>query len=152
MTLRFVTAFAVLAVLSRPALAEPPPAGAVVLDHIAIHVRDLDASAGFYRKLFGFGEVKAPVPRARWLVMGNGLSLHIVAGRTEPLNTSKWDHFAVSCADMAGMIARLDAMKIAWSDIQGRHAPQTRGDGVQQIFVRDPDGYWIEINDALKPR
>jgi len=31
-------------------------------------------------------------------------------------------------------------------------AGEVRPDGVKQNFVRDPDGYWIEINDALKPR
>jgi lactoylglutathione lyase len=24
----------------------------------------------------------------------------------------------------------------------------TRVDGVKQIYFKDPDGYWIEINDA----
>jgi lactoylglutathione lyase len=24
----------------------------------------------------------------------------------------------------------------------------TRVDGVQQIWLQDPDGYWVEINDA----
>ncbi len=27
-----------------------------------------------------------------------------------------------------------------------------RPEGVKQTFVRDPDGYWIEINDALRSR
>ena len=25
-----------------------------------------------------------------------------------------------------------------------------RPDGIQQIYFRDPDGYWIEMNDAGK--
>jgi lactoylglutathione lyase len=36
--------------------------------------------------------------------------------------------------------------------MDGRDVPQVRSDGVKQIFVQDPDGYWIEINDAAKYR
>ena len=25
---------------------------------------------------------------------------------------------------------------------------QTRADGVKQIYMQDPDGFWIEVNDA----
>ena len=32
----------------------------------------------------------------------------------------------------------------------GNHSPQVRSDGVRQIFIQDPDGYWIEVNDAPK--
>lgn len=64
---------------------------------------DLDRSTAFYKKLFGFTDLPAPVAFARWLSMG-----------------------------------------------EGKREIQTRPDGVQQIFVQDPDGYWIEINDALK--
>ncbi|MEZ6089086.1 MAG: hypothetical protein R3C05_13875 [Pirellulaceae bacterium] len=28
---------------------------------------------------------------------------------------------------------------------RGISAPRTRPDGGRQIFVRDPDGYWIEL-------
>jgi len=151
MTLRFAVAAAALMLTVSQAVAEAPPTPAASLDHIAIYVRDLDGSAAFYKDVFGFREVKAPFPIARWLVTGNGLMLHIVSGRTAPVQNSKWDHFAISCASMSKLIADLDAKKVMWTDIQGKHEPQTRPDGVQQIFVRDPDGYWIEINDALKP-
>jgi lactoylglutathione lyase len=96
--------------------------------------------------------VPAPVSFARWLVLGNGTMLHIVAGRTTPATPAKWDHFAIACADMTAMIASLEAKGIKWTDIDGKPKPQIRADGVQQIFIQDPDGYWIEINDALKPK
>ena len=25
--------------------------------------------------------------------------------------------------------------------------PQVRPDGIKQVYLQDPDGYWIEIND-----
>jgi lactoylglutathione lyase len=94
----------------------------------------------------------APFPIARWLVMGNGFALHIVGGRVQPLDQPRWIHFAVACTGMGEMIATLDAKHVAWSDIQGRPQVQVSPDGVKQIFVQDPDGYWIEINDALKSK
>jgi hypothetical protein len=36
--------------------------------------------------------------------------------------------------------------------MEGEHSPQVRSDGVRHIFVQDPDGYWIEINDSLKKK
>jgi lactoylglutathione lyase len=132
--------------------ADPPAPVAASFDHLALYVADLDRSATFYKTVFGFTETPAPVGFARWLVMGNGVMLHIVRGRPAPADASKWDHFALSCADMDRMIASLDAAGIEWADIEGKRTPQVRADGVKQIFVRDPDGYWVEINDALKPR
>ena len=29
----------------------------------------------------------------------------------------------------------------------GCKTPQVRPDKVQQIYLQDPDGYWIEVND-----
>jgi lactoylglutathione lyase len=125
---------------------------AAALDHVAIHVRDADASATFYKTVFGLKQIPAPVPFARWLVMSNGVTLHIVAGRKTPVEHAKWDHIALACADMDKMIQTLKEKGIPWTDIEGRNVPQVRADGVKQIFIQDPDGYWIEINDALKGR
>jgi lactoylglutathione lyase len=145
-------ALLLLAVAAPAATPPAPPSTAAAFDHVAIHVVDAARSVAFYRALFDLQEVPAPVPMARWLRFGDGTTLHIIPGRPEPVALGKWDHIALACADMGAMIRRLDAHKIAWEDIGGRHTPQTRGDGVQQIFVRDPDGYWIEINDRLKQR
>ena len=120
------------------------------MDHVAIYVSDLDRSVTFYRDVFGFREVPAPFPIARWLVTGNGMMLHIVKGRNLAVDNSKWDHIAFAWGPMAATIALLEAKMITWTDIQGHHAPQVRPDGVSQIFIRDPDGYWIEINGSLK--
>jgi lactoylglutathione lyase len=142
-----------LAILSnRLGAAEPVRSTAPSFDHLAIYVSDLNKSAAFYKDLFHFDEIKAPFPIARWLVMGNGVMLHMVAGRPTSVENTKWDHFAIAGASINGMIAELDRKHISWTDIQGKHEPQTRPDGVKQIFIRDPDGYWIELNDSLKPR
>lgn len=127
-----------------------PPIQAATLDHVAIQAADLDKSAAFYTSLFGLAEVRAPFPGVRWLALGGGVLLHIVGNRTGRSAHSRWDHIAFACTDMDAMIATLAMRHIPWVAMDGTHAPQVRPDGVKQIFVRDPDGYWIEINDARK--
>lgn len=132
------------------AAADTPVAAA--MDHVAISVVDIEKSAAFYRDLFGFKAIATPVPMARWLRMANGVTLHIVGNRTADSPHSRWDHLALSCDDMEAFIARLDARHVVWSNMEGGRTPQVRADGVKQIFIQDPDGYWIEVNDALKQR
>ena len=46
-------------------------------------------------------------------------------------------------------IKNLEKNKIEYEDWAGTKMKVTnRVDGVKQIYFRDPDGYWIEINDA----
>jgi catechol 2,3-dioxygenase-like lactoylglutathione lyase family enzyme len=122
------------------------------LDHFAIYVADLQKSVAFYRDVFGFEQVPIPVTFAAWLSMGKGVMLHIVAGRKEAVANTKWDHLSIACEDMAAMTASLDARHIPWASMDGKSEPAVRFDGVKQIFIKDPDGYWIEINDALKAK
>jgi len=100
----------------------------------------------FYTQVLGLREVPAPFPKeaARWLSLGNGRLLHIVAHGTLGAAHNRWDHFALACAVLDAMIARLDALHIAWASMNGLRAPQMRSDHVRQIFVQDPDGYNIE--------
>ncbi len=142
----------ILAALPGAIEASTPNHPVAAMDHVAISVIDADKSAAFYQSLFGFTQVHAPFPTARWLVMGNGVMLHIVGNRNSPSPHSRWDHLALACGDMDAFTANLDARHIPWSNMDGGHTPQIRGDGVKQIFIQDPDGYWIEINDALKQK
>jgi lactoylglutathione lyase len=137
---------------SRSLAAEDVAPFVAAMDHVAISVADADKSAAFYSDVFGFKQVPAPVPMARWLVMANGVMLHVVGNRKASSDHSRWDHLALACADMDAVISKLNARHVPWTDMDGRDVPQVRSDGVKQIFVQDPDGYWIEINDAAKYR
>ena len=147
-----VTATTLLALAAAAALAEARDLPAPALDHVGIQASDLDRSIAFYTGVLGLAEVPAPFPKAqaRWIAFGNGLMLHIVANGRPGAEHNKWDHFALACPDLKAMIARLDRLHVAWSDMADARAPQTRPDGVTQIFVRDPDGYEIELNDAAR--
>jgi lactoylglutathione lyase len=124
------------------------------LDHIALTVRDVGGTATFYKTAFGFTELKTPFAGGGgvvWLDMGNGTALHIFGGLKQPVADARERHIAITVADMTKVTDFLRSKGIAWQDFDGAaNEVQTRPDGVRQMFFRDPDGYWVEVNDALK--
>lgn len=128
--------------------------GFAMADHVAIHVADMDASAAFYRDVFGLSVIPSAVPRRRWLDLGGGMELHIIGGRTAPAATDRSVHLALRTKDLAPVLDRLKSKGMRWQDFAGTEGAVSvmRQDGVRQIFLQDPDGYWIEVNDALSRR
>lgn len=121
-----------------------------VLDHLAIFVADVERSAAFYEAVFGFGRVPEPFHDGRhiWLAIGHGLSLHIV-GNAEASREHELSHHTAFRTDAFDALRkRLETMGVPFENGRGEAAVNIRGDGVQQIYFRDPDGYWIEVNDA----
>lgn len=134
----------------QPPVAAAQPLATPSLDHVGIQASDLERSVRFYTTVLGLKEVTAPFPKteARWVAFGNGYLLHIVAHGQAGSSHNKWDHFALACTDLPAVIPRLDSAHVPWTDMTGSHRLQKRPDGVTQIFIRDPDGYDIELNDA----
>ena len=137
--------------------AAPPPVAtggagfAVGFDHTALHVADLGRSVAFYERLFGLEEIPAPGDPAviRWLSLGGGDQLHLIDYGDGSVEPTKAVHFALRVSDLDALIARVEEMGVPYSDWPGvAGAVSLRGDGVRQIYVQDPDGYWIEVNDA----
>jgi len=124
------------------------------LDHIAIHVRDIDASARFYGEVLGLEEVADPMGPGpfRWFALAPGIALHLVGGNAQPLPADEIkSHIALSAADFDATLARLEAANVPFGAMPGRPGRvTTRADGVRQCFVRDPDGHFVEINDARR--
>lgn len=134
------------------ALALMPQAGGspgARAEHVAIQAADLDRSAAFYRDAFGLAVIATPLKNRRWLDLGNGLALHILDGRTAPKPSNRNEHLAIHVADLGRVTAWLDQHAMAWTDLAGaQRTMQVRFDGVRQIYVQDPDGYWVEVSDA----
>jgi catechol 2,3-dioxygenase-like lactoylglutathione lyase family enzyme len=124
----------------------------VTMDHVALNVADLDASVAFYSGVFGFQEIPAAAKGRRWLSLGKGVALHLLGGRSQPVADNRSVHLALTSDNLEPILQRLRERKITWSDFAGTAGAISTGrsDGVRQIFLRDPDGYWIEVNDALK--
>ncbi len=117
--------------------------GIIKHNHIALQVKDIQASAKFYGETLGL--LSIPVPddlkaiRA-WFKIGEDQQIHLLAGRTEPVvNDRNGSHFAVFVENIDQTEAFLKKRNIAYH-------PQVRFDGVKQIYAADPDGYLIEFN------
>lgn len=144
---------ALAVLLATPALAQtlPPPAAPARLEHIALDVADLAKSVAFYRSLFGLREIPATVTGPRWLDLGRGVQLHLIPGRTAPVADNRKTHLALAVPDVDALMIELRRRNIPFTDFFGAPGKYTiaRSNGAKQIFVADPDGYWIEVNDQV---
>ena len=120
-------------------------------NHNALSVTDANRSAAFYKNVFQLTEItnRTQMDGIRWISLGEGKELHLVSIIKEPVTINKAVHFALNTNNMDGLVKRLKELKIAYSDWPGKPNTVTiRADGVKQIYLQDPDGYWIEVNDA----
>jgi lactoylglutathione lyase len=121
------------------------------LNHVAIFVKNLSISDAFYRQVIGLDSIGEPFHdgKHRWLSVGPGQSLHIIEGADQQKNYFKNNHICFSVPSVENFILLLRKEKIRWEDAAGQlYAITRRVDGVKQIWLQDPDGYWIEVNDA----
>ncbi|HEX2532928.1 MAG TPA: VOC family protein [Chitinophagaceae bacterium] len=121
-----------------------------VLNHIAHYVQDLKRSTDFYQHLIGLDTIPEPFHDGRhtWFSVGGAAHLHLISGAASVTAHDKNSHLCFSVPDMNVFIDRLKKAGIPYEDWPGKPAAVTRRvDGVQQIYFRDPDGYWVEIND-----
>lgn len=122
------------------------------LNHIAISIKDVDVSVAFYQKVFGFKEIKntASDSKTRWLSFGDGKSLHLIPRPDAEIKINKAVHFALSTIDIDAFITHLLALNIQYSDWKNTpNKDYIRKDGIKQVYFQDPDGYWIEVNNAV---
>ncbi len=121
-----------------------------VFDHYTIKVENLEQSSSFYKNILGIQEITNRTERShiRWFSLGSG-ELHIVEGETGEISTNVGVHLALKIKDFEAFIDHLKDQKITIHDSKGNPGSYTtRTDGVLQVYFQDPDGYWIEVNDA----
>ena len=124
---------------------------AIKMNHLAFHVTNLAASSEFYTGIIGLDTIPEPFHDGKhtWLSLGNGSHLHLIQAAGAPTIPGKNTHLCLSVEDVNSFVAILKERKIAWEDWAGTaSAITTRVDGVHQVYLKDPDGYWLEINDA----
>jgi lactoylglutathione lyase len=123
------------------------------ITHIAVYVKDLKRSSEFYKNVFGFPEIDEPFKDGlhTWLDIGNNTSMHLIQAPWEPITINKINHICFSVPSMDDFVKNLAQLKIEYEDWPGnKNKINIRPDGIKQIYVKDPDGYWIEINDEYK--
>lgn len=121
------------------------------VNHVAFYVVDLKVSTDFYEKIVGLPTIPEPFHDGRhtWFLIGPKTHLHIISGAKEKLPKDKNAHLCFTVPSVDEFIPRLTQAKVAYENWAGEKSAVTnRVDGVKQIYFQDPDGYWIEINDA----
>ena len=117
-------------------------------NHVAITVSDVGRSLWFYSDILGFQQIRRPNfdRHGAWLTMGN-IELHLILGNPavhsgEDLIVS---HISIETRDIREVLRRLKEMDIPFeTNVSVPKANETEG-VVTQFFLRDPDGYYIEI-------
>ncbi|MDP1568603.1 MAG: VOC family protein [Vicinamibacterales bacterium] len=120
-------------------------------DHSTLLVSDLAESAAFYEDILHLEALETPWgPTApiRFYSLGGSRQLHVGLSdkRIEP---DKNAHLAFAVQNFDAYLRFLRERGVKYVDFPGRSSdPQVRPDGVRQVYLQDPDGNWIEINDA----
>lgn len=128
------------------------------VNHIAIIVSDVGRSAAFYTNVMGFQQIRRPNfdRHGAWFTMGN-IELHLIKG--VPAVHSGEDlivgHISFETPHIANVPKILKSMGVPFRQNvsvpkgkdagQGTNASADSEMIVEQYFVRDPDGYWVEI-------
>ena len=120
------------------------------LNHIALYVLDLEKSTVFYEKVIGLNIIPEPFHDGRhsWFKIGEHSQFHLISGAEAATVHDKNSHVCFSTASIEKFIDRLNEHKIPYENWPGESNKITiRTDGIKQIYFKDPDGYWIEINN-----
>jgi catechol 2,3-dioxygenase-like lactoylglutathione lyase family enzyme len=112
------------------------------LNHVAIHVANVEDSVAFYQKVLRLESIPRPAfdfPGA-WFRLGAYQELHLIGDRRNPvISSSRGTHFALK-------VDELDAWDAHLQKMGAQFAPRKmRPDGAWQIFLRDPDDHVIEL-------
>lgn len=153
----FVAIIFIFNIQSCTSIAQPPKVETkslgpkATLNHIALYVVDLKISTNFYQNIIGLDTIPEPFHDGRhtWFGVGKQGHLHIISGAKAATTHDKNTHLCFSVPAVDEFIKGLKQNNIAYENWAGQPNTVTnRVDGVKQIYFKDPDGYWIEINDA----
>lgn len=123
----------------------------LTFNHYAINVADLQTSVNFYEEVMQLNQIKNQTLKdhIRWFEIGKHLELHVIQGDTEHIKVPKGVHLSLTLSNLDEFIYHLDSKKIHYENWPGEAKTiNLRPDGIKQIYLQDPDGYWIEVNDA----
>lgn len=111
--------------------------------HTMIRVGDLERSVRFYTEMLGFREVRRrEVPEGRFTLV----FLEPPAGNAQLELTYNWDRSHYDLGDGFGHIALAVAHPgETYEELVRRGVPRFRPFNGRYAFVRDPDGYAIEL-------
>jgi catechol 2,3-dioxygenase-like lactoylglutathione lyase family enzyme len=111
-------------------------------NHVALQVKDLQVAAKFYAEILQLESI--PVPEnlkavRAWFKVGD-YQIHLLDNRVEPLHDDRnGRHIALFVKSIDSAAKYLDQLGV-------KYHSQVRFDGVRQLYLADPDGHLIELN------
>lgn len=142
---KYAFLFAILAMATTASAQKKP-----VLNHIALSVVNLEKATAFYRDILSIDTIPEPFHDGKhtWFKISEHGQLHLIQSAPAITPHDKGTHLCFSVPSVDALIKLLDKHKIDFENWAGTgRMPTVRVDGVKQIYLRDPDGYWVEIND-----
>jgi len=121
------------------------------LNHIAFYIVDLKTSTSFYHDIIGLDSIPEPFHDGKhtWFSIGPKSHLHLIQGAAAKTEHEKNSHLCFSVSSVDAFTTILKKNLVEYENWAGeKNTVTNRVDGVKQIYFKDPDGYWIEINDA----
>ena len=134
-----------------PVFTKAQPKPKFTFNHVAIFVKDLKRTGEFYTEVIRLDTIPEPFHDGKhiWLDIGFGRQMHVIQGADKEKEYFQNNHICFNTADVLGFTKVLEKKSIPWVDGKGNpYKITTRVDGVLQVFLKDPDGYWIEVNNA----
>lgn len=127
-----------------------PPFSINHLDHVAIRVADMNASADWYERVFGLTKLQPPrwQPYPIFLLAGTtGVALFPAFEEGEEKNSPEpsiaIDHFAFNVSQEAFAAAKLHFDRLGLSFEEKDHYY------FHSLYVEDPDGHTVELTTLV---
>jgi lactoylglutathione lyase len=118
-------------------------------NHLTVYVTDLARASAFYSNVMMLDTIPEPFHDGRhtWFKIADHSELHVVSGAKEDIPHDINIHLAFTVPSLPDFMAHLDKQGVKYGNWAGDKKPQLRPDGILQIYLQDPDGYWIEVNN-----
>ncbi|QCK15744.1 VOC family protein [Mangrovivirga cuniculi] len=124
------------------------------LQHVTIVVTDFEKSKHFYTKVLKLKEIKADwLPEKQMFIsLGDNLELHMGEVEGVKVNPNSFNHFALAVPNFDEFLKDLKDRGYTYGSLGKGNDDfiSERPDNVRQTWIKDPDGYWVEINDLYK--
>ena len=119
-------------------------------NHLTVYVTDLYRAANFYRDVLMLDTIPEPFHDNRhvWFRIADHAQLHVVSGAKAMVTHDVNIHLAFTVSSLPAFINHLEKLNIKYGNFTGEDKKiAIRPDQINQIYLQDPDGYWIEVND-----